>query len=268
MTAAGWQEVGEGVFRRRYRSFDLNVGVVVGDGEVLLIDTRAWRAQGEELRADLRRLTPLPCRQVVNTHLHFDHTFGNASFRRAGAALWGHPRCAALLRTRGEEQRAQALAWAGSADAAAEVRATEIVPPDHLVSDQAVLSVGGRAVELRYLGRGHTDNDLVVLVPDAGVLFAGDLLEESGPPMFEDAFPLEWPATVERLLALAPRVIVPGHGDLVDPGFAARQQRELERMAALCREVASGSLSRREALRRAPYPEAHARHALNRVRAT
>ncbi len=261
--ADGWQEVGEGVFRRRYRSFDLNVSVVIGEGEVLVIDTRSWRAEGEELAEDLRRLTPLPCRQVVNTHAHFDHCFGNASFR--DAAIWGHPRCAELLRTRGEEQRAQALAWAAHDDAVAEIHATEIVPPDHLASDQTVLSVGGRAVELHHLGRGHTDNDLVVLVPDVGVLFAGDLLEEGAPPSFEDAFPLEWPATVDRLLAFAPQVIVPGHGDVVAPDFARRQRDELAAIAALCRQLLSGELSFEEALRSAPYPEGYARPALNRV---
>lgn len=74
--AALWREVGEGVFRRRYHALDLNVGAVLGDGEVLLIDTRSWRAEAEELRDDLRALTSLPCRQVLNTHAHFDHCFG------------------------------------------------------------------------------------------------------------------------------------------------------------------------------------------------
>ncbi|HEX9342349.1 MAG TPA: MBL fold metallo-hydrolase [Actinomycetota bacterium] len=260
-----WQEGGERVYRCRYQSFDLNIGVVVGEGEVLVIDTRSWRAEGEQLREDLRRLTPLPCRQVVNTHMHFDHSFGNASFR--GAAIWGHPRCAELLRTRGEEQRAQALAWADQDDAVAEIRATEIVPPDRLAAGETVLSVGGRAVELRHLGRGHTDNDLVVVVPDAGVLFAGDLVEEGAPPLFEDAFPLEWPGTVERLLAIAPPVIVPGHGDVVAPEFARRQRDELAEIASLCRQLLSGELSFDEALRRAPYPDAAARQALNRAAA-
>ncbi|SRR6266498_3148029 len=100
-SAAVWQEVGERVFRRRYPALDLNVGAVLGGDEVLVIDTRSWRAEAEELLRELRALTSLPCRQVLNTHAHFDHCFGNAVFRPA--AVWGHQRCAENLRLHGEE---------------------------------------------------------------------------------------------------------------------------------------------------------------------
>jgi glyoxylase-like metal-dependent hydrolase (beta-lactamase superfamily II) len=259
---SGWQEVGEGVFRFRYRFLDLNVGAVLGDGEVLVVDTRGWPAQAEELLADLRALTAAPCRQVVNTHAHFDHCFGNASF--AGAAIWGHARCAEQLRSRGEAERAAAARWLPQV--AGELATAPIVPPDRLVADAgAALEPGGRRVELRFCGRGHTDHDLVVLVPDAGVAFAGDLLEEGAPPAYDDAFPAEWPGTVERLLALAPTTIVPGHGDVVGHQFARGQRDQLAAMAELCRLVAAGELTRQEALRRAPFPADQAHLALDRA---
>ena len=258
---AGWQEVGDRVYRYRYRSFDLNVGAVVGDDQVLVIDTRGWRAQADELRRDLRRLSPLPWRQVVNTHAHFDHCFGNERF--GGAAIWGHERCAENLRARGEEQRANMIAWMPRA--ADDLAAVEIVPPGHLVDQRATLLVGGREVELRHLGRGHTDNDLVVLVPDAGVMFAGDLVEEGAPPSYGDAWPLEWPATVGRLLELAPPTVVPGHGDVVDLAFVRRQAEELAAMAELCRQVARGELAPEAAVGRAPFAEREARFALERA---
>jgi glyoxylase-like metal-dependent hydrolase (beta-lactamase superfamily II) len=258
----GWQEVGERVFRFRYRSFDLNVGAVLGDDQVLLVDTRGWAAQAEELLGDLRALTPLPCRQVVNTHAHFDHCFGNAQF--AGAAIWGHERCAENLRERGEEQRANMIGW--MPDAAEELAAVRIVPPGRTVDDRgATLDAGGRPVRLRFFGRGHTDNDLVVLVPDAGVAFAGDLVEQGAPPSYGDAFPAAWPATVARLLAAVPATIVPGHGDVVGHQFVRRQQGELAAMAELCRLVAAGELGREQALRRAPFAEPYARAALDRA---
>jgi glyoxylase-like metal-dependent hydrolase (beta-lactamase superfamily II) len=257
-----WQEVGDRVYRYRYRSFDLNVGAVVGDDQVLVIDTRGWRAQADELRRDLRRLSPLPWRQVVNTHAHFDHCFGNELF--GGAAIWGHELCAENLRTRGEEQRANVIA--GMPELADDLAEVEIVPPKHLVGERATLPVGGRGVELRYLGRGHTDHDLVVLVPDAGVVFAGDLIEEGAPPSYGDAWPLEWPATVDRLLAIAPATVVPGHGDIVDHAFVRRQAEELAAMANLCRQVARGELAPEAALGRAPFAEREARLALERAR--
>jgi glyoxylase-like metal-dependent hydrolase (beta-lactamase superfamily II) len=276
---AAWQEVGPGVFRYRYSAFDLNVGAVVGDDEILVVDTRGWRAQAEELHRDLRRLRSLPWRQVVNTHAHFDHCFGNELFREA--AIWGHERCAEMLRDRGEEQRERTIAAlerhgreaagpsaafaTGAAEALAEV---EIVLPDRLVRERASLVVGGRPVELRHVGRGHTDNDLVVIVPDAGVVFAGDLVEEGAPPSFGDAFPLEWPATAARLLDIPAPVVVPGHGDVVDQAFVRAQVEELAAMAELCRMVQRGEVDPAAALARAPFPERYARAALERSAAT
>jgi glyoxylase-like metal-dependent hydrolase (beta-lactamase superfamily II) len=262
----GWQEIGDRVYRMRYRSLDLNVGVVVGDDEVLVIDTRSFAAEAAELLADLRRLTRLPCRKMVNTHWHFDHCYGNATLRPA--AIWGHQRCAAQLRGQGEERRRKLMA--AHPELAGELAAVALDPPDRPVGDAgAELEVGGRPVELRWCGRGHTDNDLVVVVPDAGVVFCGDLVEEGVPPSFgEDAFPLEWPATLDRLLALAPPVVVPGHGDVVGHAFVRGQRDELAAMADLCRRVAAGELPAEEAVRAAPFPEAFARDALARAAAT
>ena len=261
----GWQEVGERVFRFRYRSLDLNVGAVLGDGEVLVVDTRCGPSEAEELLADLRTLTRLPCRQAVNTHAHFDHCFGNATLRPA--AIWGHRRCIGELRTRGERQRRDAMRWLP--ELAGELAPARIDPPDRAVADSgATLQVGGRPVELRFCGRGHTDNDLVVQVPDAGVVFAGDLVEEGAPPSYGDAFPLEWPAAVGHLLDLAPATVVPGHGDVVGRDFVRRQRAELAAMAELCAGAANGELPAAEALRHAPFPEDHAREALRRAALT
>lgn len=109
-----------------------------------------------------------------------------------------------------------------------------ITPPDHTFRSEATLSFGGRSVRFRHLGLGHTDNDIVVLA--AGVVFAGDLIEEGAPPAFQDSFPLEWPATVTALLELATGPIVPGHGRVVDRDFAAAQRDELVEVRRLAQE--------------------------------
>ena len=226
--SGGWQEVGDRVYRRRYGSLDLNVGAVVGADEVLVVDTRSFAAEAAQLLADLRALTPQPCRQVVNTHAHFDHCFGNASMRPA--AIWGHERCAAHLRTRAAQERDHLLRWLP--EAAGELDGLELDPPERTVGD-------------------------------AGVVFAGDLVEQGASPVYgTDAFPLEWPAALDRLLALAPPTVVPGHGDVVGHRFVAGQREELAAMAALCRRVAAGDLPAGEAVRAAPFPERFARDAL------
>ena len=224
---AGWQEVADGVLVRRHRELDLNCGLVVGDGACLVVDTRSHLGEAADLIAAVRAVTPHPW-TVVNTHAHYDHCFGNAAFRPA--AVWGSRGCAATLVATADAQRDAAALAVGDAQAAELIRAAPVDPPDSLVDETAVLDVGGREVVLRFLGRGHTDHDLVVEVEttgDATVVFAGDLVEEGAPPAFEDAWPAEWPATLGRLHALARGPVVPGHGAVVDAGFVGAQREEL-----------------------------------------
>lgn len=237
--AEKWTEVETGVFVRRHRSLDLNVGAVVcGDG-VLVIDTRATHVQAAEMVESLRPITRLPVRWVINTHHHWDHTFGNQVF--PDAAIWGHERCAEAMRLYGEAMRAQVKELAP--DQIAILDAVVITPPAFTFAAAATVTFGGIPVEMRHLGRGHTDNDIVILLPDRNVLFAGDLIEEGAPPSFNDSFPLDWPDTVAALLPLAGGVVVPGHGATVDHTFVTRQLDELQIVARLARERFSDGIT-------------------------
>jgi glyoxylase-like metal-dependent hydrolase (beta-lactamase superfamily II) len=235
---AGWTEVGDRVFVRRHRELDLNCGLVVGDGGCLVVDTRSHLAEGRALAEAVRAVTPHPW-TVVNTHAHHDHCFGNAAFRPA--PIWAHRDCVAELVGTAELQRAAVVAaLLAEGDPAAElVAAAPVDLPDHLVGGAAVLDVGGRAVSLRHLGRGHTGADLVVGVDD--VLFAGDLVEEGGPPAMDDAYPLEWAATLTALLAQVRGPVVPGHGAVVDAAFVAAQRDELALLARWLTEPGSAA---------------------------
>src|SRR4051812_7153683 len=108
--AAGWVEIGERVFVRRYRFFDQNIVVVLGRDEALVVDTRSTPDQAREILGDLRELGSPPVGIVVNTHGHYDHAFGNSVFRPA--PIWGHERCAEMLERFGEHMRASAAAEA------------------------------------------------------------------------------------------------------------------------------------------------------------
>lgn len=244
-----WIEVGDRVYTRRYAVFDQQIGIVLGDGEALVIDTRTTPTHARELLADIARVTALPVRTVVDTHWHSDHVFGNHEFRPA--AIWGHERCRSRLLENGEDQRAALVD--SMPDQADDIRAIVIDPPDHVFAAAATIEVGGRRIDLRYLGRGHTDADIVVLVPDAGVLFAGDLLENDAVPWFGDGYPMEWPATVERLLDLVVGPVVPGHGSIGDRGFVERQRDEFRVVAAAALRMHRGELERAAALKAIPY---------------
>jgi glyoxylase-like metal-dependent hydrolase (beta-lactamase superfamily II) len=259
--SAGWLEVADRVFVRRYEFLDQCIGVVIGSDGVLVADTRTTYAQADEIRADLRALTDAPVVAVVNTHHHWDHAFGNARFRPG--PIWGHDRCAAALGEGGEAMRERVMAQLP--ELAADLAEVEITPPDRTFTDSAVLDLGDRRVELRHLGRGHTDNDIVALVPDAGAMLAGDLLENDAPPSFGDAYPIAWAETVvERLLPLVRDVVVPGHGTPGGRDFAERCAGELALLARLVQSSVAGAIGLDEVLAGSPYPGDVTRVALER----
>jgi glyoxylase-like metal-dependent hydrolase (beta-lactamase superfamily II) len=222
-----WIEVGDGVLARRHTELDLTTGLVLGADRALVVDTRGDARQGAELAAAVRAVTALPLAVVV-THAHFDHCFGTAAF--LPCAVFAHPRCRAVLAATAAAQRTE---WSvyyrdrGDAGTAEALAATEPPLPDHDVDPVLDLYLGGRTVTLRHLGRGHTDHDVIVHVPDAAVVFAGDLVEEGAPPDLGDAVLGDWPDTLDALLDLYPQIVIPGHGNPVDPTFVAAQRAEL-----------------------------------------
>lgn len=257
-----WTELADGVFVRRYAFFDQGVGLVLGDGAALVIDTRTTPAHARELLAEIRALTALPIEAVVDTHAHSDHCFGNATFDPV--TIWGQRGAVRFLEETGERQRA-GLAEA-IPDIAADLADVVIRPPDRLVDAHATIEVGGRRVELAHLGRAHTDHDLVVAVPDANVVFAGDIIEEGAPPSFGDGYPIAWPGTLDAFLAARPEaIVVPGHGAVADRAFVATQRDAIAAMADLARRIVAGELAE-TALGQAPFSEPVARQALERVR--
>jgi len=227
-----WREVGDGVFIRRYAFLDQTIAAVLGRDRVLVVDTRSSQVQARELIGDLRQLTRLPW-VVANTHVHFDHAFGNAAFRPC--EIWSHAGCAEALRLHGPAQRENVVRWVP--DLAKELNGTPLDPPDRTFEESAELDLGGRVAVLRHLGRGHTDHDIVVHVPDTGVVLVGDLVEQGAPPGFEDSFPLDWPATLGHLIDVADGVMIPGHGEPVGGDFVAGQLAEIAFLAETARRT-------------------------------
>jgi glyoxylase-like metal-dependent hydrolase (beta-lactamase superfamily II) len=219
MPGMALQEVGDRVFTLHYEFYDQQIGVVLGGDDVLVIDTRSTPLQAREILADLRSITSKPVSIVVDTHWHYDHSFGNSVFRPA--SIWGHVRAAERIVRDGPEA-IRRIAAAESA-LAGDIVNVQLDPPEHTFEDRATVTVGDRVVELAYHGRAHTEGDISINVPDANVLFGGDLIEQGAPPSFGDGFPMDWPATVEGLLPLATGAVVPGHGQVGDRSFLEDQ---------------------------------------------
>jgi glyoxylase-like metal-dependent hydrolase (beta-lactamase superfamily II) len=255
--ATRWTEIGERIFVRRYAFFDQNIVVVLGREEALVLDTRTTPGQAREILDDLRELGSPPVGIVVNSHGHYDHAFGNSVFRPA--PIWGHERAAAMIRRTGEEQRERA--GAEIPEIATELADVVLDPPERTFREVATICLDDeREVELRYLGRGHTDNDIVLRVEGTDVLCAGDLLENGATPNFGDGYPMDWPATAEALLALIGErtVVVPGHGDHAGRAFVESQLVGFRSVCDAARRVVAGEGSVEEVLPLVPYPPAEA----------
>ncbi len=238
-------DVADRVWVARYPQWDVNVTLVGGDRGLLVVDTHGSATAAREVVDDVRRLGAGEVTGIVNTHWHFDHTFGNGTFRSAYGELpvVAHETAAAEL-----------AAWGGEVPRDAD---TEIVAPDRTFSSALVLDLGDRMVELVHPGRGHTGGDLVVRVPDADVLLAGDLVEESAPPSFgSDSWPMEWPLTLDVVLGLTTSrsVVVPGHGAPVDRDFVEEQRNTIGIVAETIRDLAGRGVPLDQAVEAGEWP--------------
>lgn len=249
-----FDELADGVFRRRFDSLDLNVGVVLGDEGVLIVDTRASHREADHLIEELKTLTSLPVSWVVNTHWHWDHTFGNSRF--PGADIWGHRLCREALIERPGEMIEVVLAWLredGEDTMADEIEEVIVVPPGLVFEDSAAIDLGGRRVELSYHGLAHTDADIVIRLPDQGIAFFGDMLEEGAPPSFGDSYPLAWPETLSLAMSSLDALIIPGHGDVMTQAVAGSQLEELKEVAMAVSSFVVEKTPLEEAARLGPY---------------
>lgn len=258
-----WQELDDGVFRRRYEFLDLNVGLILGEAGAALIDTRASHREAQELIDEIKLITDLPVRWVVNTHWHWDHTFGNHMF--PDASLYGHVESKRMLEQHGDRVRKH-LATRMDADRRQEVEEVIIRPPEIAFANAIQIDVGGRLLTGTYQGRGHTRSDVMVAISDSDVAFAGDLLEESGPPSMSESYPLEWPMTLDFFEPITRGIVVPGHGDIMKAETVETQREELRAVATLAKEShAAGMKQDQIDFSGAPYPEQTMREAMRQA---
>ena len=267
---ADFTEVADRVWVARYAWFDVNITLVGGDRGLLVVDTHGSAAAAREVVDDVRRLGAGEVTGIVNTHWHFDHTFGNQTFR----AAYGNPPIHAHENARDElekwgEKVKQRYADSPDDGHREDVMATEIVLPDDTFSSAKVLDLGDRAVELVHPGRGHSSGDIVIRVPDVDVVLAGDLVEESSPPYFnDDSWPMDWPLSLDMVLGLttSASVVVPGHGSPVDRDFVEDQRNTIGIVAETIRDLATRGVPIDQALDVGewPWPKEHLSTAVRR----
>ena len=185
-----------------------NAGFIVGTNSVVVIDTFESVEPARELLTAIQQITKLPVRYVVNTHYHLDHTGGNSVFAEAGATIVAH-------RNLREWLHSENLKFFGpNPKPEQKTRVESLVLPDVVYSNAVDIYAGSRLVQVRYM-LGHTGGDSVVAVPDANVVFGGDIVWQKHLPNLIDASTAPWIKTLDTLLTEHPSAtFVSGHGDL------------------------------------------------------
>ncbi len=236
-----FEKVADGVYYATGGMGSNNV-VIVNDRDVLLVDDGTTPATARAFLADIKLLTDLPVRYVVNTHFHYDHTDGNPVFS-PDVDIIGHEYVRNAILTfdvlnREPYRTSQALAvpalmdslkqkmaaekdaaqkaslekqWAAAEMTSQQLKEIQPVPPNVTYTSKMVLHKGAREIQLLFLGRGHTGGDTVVFLPKERIVCTGDLME-SRLAYMGDAFFDEWVATLEALKKLDFGLVLPGHG--------------------------------------------------------
>ena len=192
-----------------------NIGFVVGKNSVAVIDSGGSLKIGQRLREAIRKVTDLPIKYVINTHVHPDHSLGNAAFVNDHPTFVGHSKLADTMAQRKEVYLRNQVEWVGN-----DAQGTDLIPPTLPVSATLDLDLGARTLRLTAYPVAHSPSDLSVLDTTSNTLWTGDLLFIERTPSV-DGDVVSWLGVIEQLRNVHATLIVPGHGTVATNGGAA-----------------------------------------------
>jgi glyoxylase-like metal-dependent hydrolase (beta-lactamase superfamily II) len=201
-----------------------NAGFVVSDAGVVVFDALGTPALGEAMVAAIRKVTPQPIVRVVVSHYHADHIYGLQALKSAGAEIWAHSKAndyfaSGLAQERLEQRRRDLHPWVDER--------TRVIAADTSIEGDTAFRLGGLTFRILYAGGAHAPEDIMLYVVEDRLLFAGDLLFAGRVPFVGNADSRGWLRALDKMIAVKPAVVVPGHG---------AASRDVERDLALTRD--------------------------------
>jgi glyoxylase-like metal-dependent hydrolase (beta-lactamase superfamily II) len=203
-----------GAASKENQGFMSNAGFVVTTEGVVVFDTLGSPSLAEEMLQRIREVTPLPVKIAIVSHYHADHYYGIQVFKDAGAQIWAHEGGKHVVgsddwRLRLDQRKDLLGRWINE-------QTQRFPPPDRWLVGDTDFSLGGMQFQIRHVGPAHSPEDLVMFAQEDGVLFTGDLIFKGRVPFIGDADSRLWLNALDRLIAMQPKVLVPGHGGASD----------------------------------------------------
>jgi len=191
------------------QGFMSNAGFVVTDDGVVVFDTLGTPPLADALIKAIGKVTRQPIKRVIVSHYHADHIYGLQSFKALGAEIWGHKGGQQYLASeeatqRLEQRREDLFPWVD--------KSTHLLPADRWLDGDTDFEMGGLHFSLRYVGPAHSPEDMVMLVKEDGVLYAGDIVFKGRVPFVGGADSRAWLGALDKLIPLRPKYLIPGHG--------------------------------------------------------
>ena len=246
-------EVAPGLFFQYHHEESNNAWLVTNDG-VLVIDTRQHPRRAEELLVAIRKTTDKPIRWVVNTHAHGDHYFGNSVFKREGATFIAHRDTAGMMQQLYglEQKRRQGYFKQRQFDP----QEVKLILPDVTFDSNVTLTLGGRTIELLYLGAGQNPGDTFVRFPKEKVIFAGGpFSKNSWPnPSFTPSMS-GWVDILRKLAAMDVDVYLGGHGDIGAKADVLHEAKMLEDFDRGMRAAVAKGMSRDDIIKNVKFEQ-------------
>lgn len=206
-----WYVLGKaGMASAANEGFMSNAGFVVTDEGVVVLDALGTPVLGEQLIAEIGKITDKPIKLVVVSHYHADHYYGLQAFKERGIEIWAHKAGEAILNS--EEAQARLEQRRADLFPFVDEKTVPIAADRWLDDDGAEIRLGGVTLRVIFVGPTHSPDDVVLHVVEDDLVFAGDLLFRGRVPFVGNADTREWLKALERLLEIDAKVLVPGHG--------------------------------------------------------
>jgi cyclase len=213
-----------------------NVSWIVFKDYVVVVDANFPQGAGEIIEA-IKKTTDKPIKYVLDTHHHGDHAYGNAVWAKEGAKIISHKNCARLLELNGPKE------WKDAARMREDVAKSELKQPDETFDDPKVFDDGTQHVEFMFLGHAHTAGDAVAWLPNQKILCTGDACVNGAFNYMGHSNSASWIKVLEKMDALNPSLICPGHGPLTSREVIEKQKRYFVEMRKHVQAGIDGSKS-------------------------